>query len=164
MAVLRNVRTLQGQLDPIKSLLAYIQDNYTLSTPAKDSIHFSITFDDFSKENQLIVEHMNKQASPEVIGKSRVNYTVNVRIQIYCNSSTAANDMFLIQEHLDDLINANPSAMQTDYGINEIHMTDFQPIYFRNEQQINNMEVNEQEEWLQRSWTAVTMKYTKYRV
>jgi len=164
MAILVNDWTGQQQIDPSIALMNYIRDNYTITHPSKESIKFDTKFGDYSKENFIVIENMPTLATAQVLGKYRIRYTDTKRIQILCNTKSARNDIFLIMEHLDDLINANPIAMQSPYGFDEISMDEFQEIRLTSDRNITDMEVNESEDFVQRRWAIVTMLYTKRRV
>lgn len=78
--------------------------------------------------NFIIIEEMPKNTKPQTIGSGRYNHTEVKRIQIMCIGTTAKVTKWNMERHIESLVNGNPTAMQTTYGIDEIHITDFNEI------------------------------------
>src|SRR3990167_5756709 len=128
MAVLKNVRTGATQSDTSVGLKSFLSDNYTLSAPAKASVNFDTKMDRLEKENHIIVTRMPNTAKHELLGGGRYRYLDVKRVQVICTGHSALNNRYLIEQHLDDIINANIKGMQATYGIDEIQITNFTAI------------------------------------
>jgi len=162
MAVLKNVRTDATQRDTSIDLKTFLSANYTLSSPAAASINFDTKFERLNKPNHIIVERMPRLIKPEVLGAGRFRYEDVKRIQIICTGQSALNNRYLIEEHLDDIVNANPTGMQATYGIDELLLTNFTTIRVVTEDQLNHVQAIPTE--TARSFAECHMWYSKYKV
>src|SRR3990167_2319195 len=78
--------------------------------------------------NFLIIEEMPKKTSSQTLGNGRYTITEVKRIQIMCVGTTAKTTKYNMEKHIESLVNGNPTAMQTTYGIDWITLTDFNEI------------------------------------
>lgn len=93
--------------------------------------------------NFIIIEEMSKNIKPQILGSGRYVNTEVKRIQIMCIGTTAKVTKWNMERHIESLVNGNPAAMQTTYGIDWIHLTDFNEIpTSENDQTITNLQPN----------------------
>ncbi len=86
---------------------------------------------------------MPKRTSSQVLGNGRYTVTEVKRIQIMCIGTTAKTTKYNMEKHIESLVNGNPTAMQTTYGIDWITLTDFNEIpTSENDQTLTNMQPN----------------------
>lgn len=162
MAVLKNVRTGATQRDTSVDLKTFISDNYDLSAPAKTSVNFDTKMARLEKENHVIITRMPKASKHELLGGGRRRYTDVKRVQVICTGHSALNNRYLIEQELEDIINANIRGMQTTYGIDEIEITSFTAFNTFTDQQMDNLEAEAKA--TARSFAEVIMKYDNYVV
>ena len=78
--------------------------------------------------NFIIIEEMPKNIKPQIVGNSRYTVEEVKRIQIMCIGTTAKTTKYNMEKHIESLVNGNPTAMQTTYGIDWINLTQFNEI------------------------------------
>ncbi len=150
--------------DPTISLKSYLSTNWTTTTgyspPAAATIKFDTKFGSFTGFNFVIVEDMPKISKPETLGKGRVRVTENKRIQILCRGTSAKNNLYLMEKHIDSLINGNPLGLISD-GIDLMELDDFTPIPVITDNEITQTQPQRQEVW--RSRASVRLIYDLYQ-
>ena len=146
--------------DPAITLKDYIDTNYIISTPAKANVNFDTKFARLDKPNHIIIENMTYKIQDQILGAGRFSFNDIKRLQILCNSRSAKNDKFLMEQHVQEIINANPLGMQSD-GIQWAFITDFTPLPMDTATTINVPEVESTD--VARSFALVTMHYDKYK-
>lgn len=93
--------------------------------------------------NFIIIEEMPKRITPQIVGSGRyVNFETK-RIQIMCIGTDAKTTKWNMERHIESLVNGNPTGMQTTYGIDWIHLTEFNEIpTSENDQTLTNLQPN----------------------
>ncbi len=93
--------------------------------------------------NYIIIEEMPKKITPQIVGSGRYTNVEVKRIQIMCIGTTAKVTKWNMERHIESLVNGNPTAMQTTYGIDWIQLTDFNEIATsEDDTTITNMQPN----------------------
>ncbi len=93
--------------------------------------------------NYIIIEEMPKKITPQIVGSGRYTNVEVKRIQIMCIGTTAKVTKWNMERHIESLVNGNPTAMQTTYGIDWIQLTDFNEIpTSETDETITNMQPN----------------------
>lgn len=149
--------------DPSISLKTFLSTNWTVSTgyspPTAASIKFDTKFGSFTGFNMIIIEDMPKIIQTQTLGKGRTRVTENKRIQIWCRGTSGKNNRYLIEKHIDSLINGNPRGMISD-GIDIMELDDFREIPQITDSEINTAQPQRQEVW--RSVATVRLIYDLY--
>src|SRR3990167_326590 len=132
------------------------------SPPAASTIKFDTKFGAFKgKANYVIVENMPTSIKPQVLGNSRYQYEDKKRLQILCHGPSAKNNKWLIEKHIDSLLNGNPTILQTTYGIDTVTISDFTEIPGESEDMKSGMTPNTMDQTA-RSFATVTLMYETY--
>jgi len=151
-------------IDPSIGLWTWLKDNWTNATgytvPDKTLIKFDVKFGDFIGYNFVIVESMNNKATTVSLGKQWVMYNDIKRLQIMCRGTNSVNNRFQMEQHIDTLINSNPSGMQTTYGIDIMGISSFTKIPDMSEQEMNNQQ--QTKVLTSRSYALVDLNYYKH--
>jgi hypothetical protein len=93
--------------------------------------------------NFIIIEEMPKTITPQVIGNKRYVNSEVKRIQIMCIGTTAKVTKYNMEKHIESLVNGNPTAMQSTYGIDSITLSSFNEIQTaETDDTITNMQPN----------------------
>src|SRR6185312_14459764 len=91
----------------------------------------SVYFDDkwarADYANNVIIEQLRIEEQDQSLGKARIRYHHYFQVQIFCKGENAINNRFLIEQHIEDIINANPTAERGD-GIDEMYITGWTPV------------------------------------
>lgn len=149
--------------DPTISLKNYLSTNWATVTgyspPAAAAIKFDTKFGSFTGFNLVIIEEMPKSVESQIVGKGRTRVTETKRLQIWCRGSSAKNNRYLMEKHIDSLINSNPTGLTSD-GIDEMHLDDFTEIPQITDDEINKAQPQRQEVW--RSRATVRLVYDLY--
>lgn len=149
--------------DPSISLKSWLSTNWTTTTgyspPAAALVKFDTKFHSFTGMNLVIIEEMPKTTESQTLGKGRTRVTETKRLQIWCRGSSAKNNRYLMEKHIDSLINGNPTGLQSD-GIDEMHLDDFTEIPQITDDEINKAQPQRQEVW--RSAAQVRLAYDLY--
>lgn len=150
--------------DPTISLKNYLYNNWSTSTgyavPDVANVKFDTKFGSFTGFNLVIIEDMPKTSKGQTLGKGRVRVTETKRIQVWCRGLSGKNNLYLIEKHIDSLINANPTGMNTD-GIDIIELDDFTAIPMITDDEIFKGKPQSQEAW--RSRATVRLVYDLYQ-
>lgn len=149
--------------DPSISLKSYLSTNWTTTTgyspPSTANIKFDTKFGSFTGFNMIIIEDMPKTIASQTLGKGRTRVTENKRIQIWCRGTSGKNNRYLIEKHIDSLLNGNPRGMISD-GIDIVELDDFREIPQITDDEINKAQPQRQEVW--RSVATVRLIYDLY--
>jgi hypothetical protein len=148
------------------ALWTILSNNWTTSTgyspPAASTIKFDTKFGAFKgKSNYVIVENMPTMIKSQVLGNTRYQYEDKKRIQILCHGPSAKNNKWLIEKHIDSILNGNPTILQTTYGIDFVSISDFTEIPSETEDMKTNMTPNITDQTA-RSFATVTLQYETY--
>lgn len=150
--------------DPSLSLKTFLSNNWSTTTgytvPTSTAIKFDTKFGSGKGFfNFVLIEEMPKKINPQILGSGRyVNIEVK-RIQIMCIGTTAKITKWNMERHIESLINGNPTGLQTTYGIDWFHVTDFNEIpTSENDTTITNLQPNTGFEKA-RSSAQITMRY-----
>jgi len=112
--------------------------------------------------NFIVIEEMPKNISPQTIGSGRYVNTEVKRIQVMCIGTDAKTTKWNIEKHIESIVNGNPTDMQTTYGMDTIHITEFNEISTgENDGVITTMQPNTGFQKA-RSSGILTMKYEAY--
>lgn len=151
--------------DPAVGLWTWLKSVWTTSTgysvPAAAAIKFDTKFGEQKGFlNFVIVENMPSATTPQTLGGERYETVDTKRIQILCIGTSAKNTKWLIERHINSLINSNPTGMQATYGINEIQLSDFTDIgnTVENDAKITTLQPTRDFQRA-RSRATVTLKY-----
>jgi hypothetical protein len=150
--------------DPAVALWTWVKSVWGTSTgysvPANTAIKFDTKFGDMKGFlNYFIVENMPSVITPQVLGGTRTAVEEVKRIQILCIGTAAKNTKWLMERHIDSLINSNRTGMQATYGIDEISLDSFTDIATgEGEEQKTGLFPNRAHQRV-RSFANVTMKY-----
>lgn len=152
--------------DPAVALWTYVKAQWTTVTgyspPAVSLIKFDTKFGSQKGfYNYFIVENMPQDVKPQTIGGARYRYNDVKRVQILCVGPSAKNNKWLMEQHIDSIINANPRGMITTYGIDEIQLTSFTDVVGESDTQITGMMPNKADQ-VARSRALVYLIYDKY--
>ena len=134
--------------DPSISFDAWITANWSTVTgytvPAISAIKVDTKFGSTKGFfNYIIIEEMPKKITPQIVGSGRYTNVEVKRIQIMCIGTTAKVTKWNMERHIESLVNGNPTAMQTTYGIDWIQLTDFNEIpTSETDETITNMQPN----------------------
>lgn len=145
--------------EPAEALKTYISDNYIIGTPAKADTKFDTKFGNLSERNIIIIENIANSTKRMTLGIQRYAYNETKRVQIFCRGSTAKNNKYLIEQHIEDIINANSLGMQS-YGIISVIIESFQDISTEADGDISKGKPRK--ETIFRSSALVRMYYEKY--
>ena len=138
--------------------------DYGLSGSSVTKIKFDTKFGDVIKGyyNFFIVENMPQEIKPQIIGGGRDTITDVKRVQIMCLGPSCKNNKWLMEKHIDSLINGNKTGMQTTYGIDWMVLSQWQEIPVSTEAdttQLKGMKIDQA-----RSSALVTLKSDNYAV
>jgi len=145
--------------DPAISLKNYISTNYIIATPPIAQVNFDTKFSRMDKPNIIVIEKMPKTITAQNLGSTRFRYDDVKRVQIFCTGKSSINNRYLIEEHIEDIINANPLGMQAD-GIKHTFITEFQEISRRVDNDTSKVIVASTD--VSRSFATVFLRYEKY--
>lgn len=150
--------------DPSISLKSYLSTNWTTSTgysvPTAANVKFDTKFGSFTGFNLVIIEDMPKTSQAQTLGKSRTRNTETKRIQIWCRGTSGKNNRYLMEKHIDSLINGNITGLQAN-GIDLMELDDFTEIPQITDDEINKAQPQRQEVW--RSRATVRLVYDLYQ-
>ena len=143
-----------------------MSNNWTTTTgyspPAASTIKFDTKFGAFKgKVNYVIVENMPVSIKSQVLGNSRYQYTDVKRLQILCPGPSAKNNKWLMEKHIDSIINGNPTILQTTYGIDTVTISEFTEIVPESEDMKTGMVPNIADQTA-RSFATVTLMFETY--
>ena len=152
--------------DPAVGLWTYVKAHWTdvtgYSPPVVGLIKFDTKFGSAKGfYNYFIVENMPQDVKPQTLGGARYRYNDVKRVQILCVGTSAKNNKWLMEQHIDSIINGNPTGMQTTYGIDEFLLTSFTDIVGESDVQITGLMPNKADQ-VARSRALVNLMYDKY--
>lgn len=153
-------------VDPAVALWTYVKAQWTTVTGYSPPVVGLIKFDTkFGSQkgyfNYFIVENMPQAIKPQTLGGARYRYNDVKRVQILCVGPSAKNNKWLMEQHIDSIINANARGMQTTYGMDEIQLTSFTDVVGETDVQITGLMPNKEDQ-VARSRALVTLIYDKY--
>lgn len=150
--------------DPVVSIFTYLKNNWGQSTgyspPAVGTIKFDSKFGLVTGFlNYVIVERMPCVEEDQTLGRGRKRIHDNMRIQIFCQGSSAINNRWLMEMHIRSILDANPIALRTN-GIDEIGISGFVPIYTgQSDNEITNRTPATKGMWIARSRATLEVIY-----
>src|SRR3990172_13028714 len=153
-------------VDPAVALWTYVKAQWTTVTGYSPPVVSLVKFDTKFGEmkgfyNYFIVENMPQAIKPQTLGGSRYRYNDVKRVQILCVGKSAKNNKWLMEQHIDSILNGNPMGMITTYGIDEVQLTNFTDVIGESYVQITGlMPIKEYQ--VARSRALVTLLYDKY--
>lgn len=153
-------------VDDAVALWTYIKSIWTTTTgyapPAVSLVKFDTKFGDMKGFlNYFIVENMPNSIKPQTIGGSRYRYEEAKRVQIMCIGPSAKNNKWLMEKHIDSLVNGNLTGMQTTYGIDFMQLSEFNEIPGETEANISGLEPTKKYQ-VSRSSALVTLFHEAY--
>jgi len=142
--------------DPSITLKNFIETGYTIGTPAKATVYFDTKFARLDKPNAIIVENMPITIRTQTLGSNREEIDNVKRVQVYCNSKSAKNHRWLIEQHILDIINTNKTGMSAN-GIKWAKIETFQEIVMQADGDTNTPQIASTE--ISRSFAMVRLRY-----
>ena len=112
--------------------------------------------------NFVIIENMPIQSKPQILGAGRFRYNDVKRIQVMCLGPSAKNNKWLMEQHIESLLNGNITGMQATYGVDEFILTEFSEIFVQPDPNITALMPTKID--MARSRALVTLIYDKYLV
>lgn len=112
-----------------------------------------------SGENFVIIENMPKIIKPQILGKGRTRTEDVKRLQIYCVGHSSKNNKWLMERHIDSLINGNPTGLNAD-GIDRMELSEFVEI----EPSADNPKAPGLPTTIARSRALVILTYDQYNI
>ena len=148
--------------DPAIALWTWVKSVWGTTTgyspPAVAKVKFDTKFGSGKGFfNFFIVENMPTLTKPQTIGGARYTYEAVKRVQILCIGPSAKNNKFHMEQHIDSLVNGNPTGMQATYGIDTIQLSNFTELNLE-EDTITGMMPNRKDQ-VARSFATITLKY-----
>ena len=152
-------------VDNAVGLWTYLKSIWTTTTgytvPAVADIRFDTKFgEQKGKYNFVIVENMPQTIKPQILGGERDTIHDVKRIQIMCLGPSAKNNKWLMEKHIDSLLNGNKTGMQTTYGIDEMLLSEFVEIPVQPDPNITSLMPTKIDQ--ARSRALITLKYDNY--
>lgn len=151
--------------DPAISLMKFIKTNWdqpvTFTAVPKANINFDTKWARADFANHIIIEQMTVKPEDAALGRSRIRYHHYFRVQVFCKGDSALNNRYKIEQHLEDLINANPAAERGD-GFDEFMLEGWQPVPSWTDEELNKVTVNTKNTTQSRSKAIIHIIYEKY--
>lgn len=147
--------------DPSITLYTYLSTNWTAVTgytpPAANLVKFDTKFGAMKGfYNWVIVEKMVDRHKAQTLGQSRFDNEVVRRLQVMCKGPSARNNRYIIEKHIESLLNGNVTGMQAD-GIKTVMISDFQEIPTQSDSDVTRLKPTKDDHV--RSFATVVMKY-----
>lgn len=111
--------------------------------------------------NEIVVERVMLNDEITALGMQRIRNYDQFLIQLVTRGDNAINNLFLMQQHVEDLINGNPTAERGD-GFDEFRITGWQPVKLQSDDDISASVVDTLAITMARSKALVTVIYDKY--
>lgn len=149
--------------DPAISIKSYISGNWDQPSTFLPVPLAQVYFDTkFAKilDNNIIVRELNKIIDKQTLGASRFRYHHFFKVHILCKGNAAINNRYQIEQHIEDIINANPKD-NTD-GFDEFFINSFLPIQIENDQLLNQLKIDTKMTTVSRSAATIEAIYDKY--
>lgn len=150
--------------DPSLSLIKYIKDNWDTPVPfsvLKSRCYFDNKWGRADLPNEIVVERVMTNDVITALGMQRIRNYDSFVIQLVARGDDAINNLFLMQQHIEDLINGNPTAERVD-GFDEFRITGWQPVKTWSDDDISASIVDTLNVSMARSKALVTVIYDKY--
>lgn len=150
--------------DPSVSLINYIKNNWDTPTTfviPKSRCYFDNKWGRSDIPNEIVVERVATNDVITALGMQRIRNYDSFTIQLVARGDNAINNLFLMQQHIEDLINGNPTAERVD-GFDEFKITGWQPVKTWSDDDISASVVDTLNTNMARSKALVTVIYDKY--
>src|SRR3989304_285169 len=154
-------------VDPSVGLWTYLKSIWGTSTgyavPAVGSVKFDTKFGEQKGfYNFVIIENMPQTIKPQILGAGRFRYNDVKRIQVMCLGPSAKNNKWLMEKHIESLLNGNVTGMQPTYGIDEMILTEFSEIFVQPDPNITALMPTKID--MARSRALITLIYDEYQI
>lgn len=151
--------------DPAISLMKFLKTNWdqpvVFTAVPKANINFDTKWARADFPNSIIIEQMNVKSEDQALGRTRIRYHHYFKIQVFCKGTSALNNRYQIEQHLEDLINANSTAERGD-GFDEFGIEGWQPVQTWTDDEISKVTVTTKNTTESRSKAIVHVIYEKY--
>lgn len=154
-------------VDTAVGLWTYLKSIWATSTgytvPDVTKVKFDTKFGEQKGfYNFIIVENMPIMSKPQILGAGRFRYNDVKRIQVMCLGPSAKNTKWLIEQHIESLLNGNVTGMQATYGVDEFILEEFTEIFVQPDPNITALMPTKIDQ--ARSRATIRLIYDKYQI